>query len=152
MHIMTETSKIDPFDLPQCTCANLRRTTRAVTQAYEAALQPVELTPTQFTTLAALAHRGPTALTQLAEALGTDRTTLNRNLKPLLRRTLVASEAGEDARQRVLSLTQEGQRTLDAAIPLWRQIQEQVVSAMGSDQWSVLIAGLGQASKAARTS
>jgi len=150
MHYMPKTNQIDPFDLPLCTCANLRRTTRAVTQAFEAALQPVELTPTQFTTLAALAQKGPTALTTLAEALGTDRTTLNRNLKPLLRRDLVLSETGEDQRQRVLGLTKEGNRVLKAAIPLWRDVQGTFVDAMGRKNWTALIGGLGLANKTAR--
>ena len=70
------------LDVALCTCANLRKATRVITQAFDAALQPTGLKATQFTVLATLARQGDGPLTLLAESLVMDRTTLTRNLKP----------------------------------------------------------------------
>lgn len=139
----------DPFHLPLCTCDNLRKTARAVTRAFEAALEPAGLTPTQFSLLSTLSLKGAMAVTPLAELLATDRTTLSRNLKPLLRRELVSGKPGADQRQRLVALTPQGQAALEAAIPLWRGAQERVVSGLGLDRWSGLIEDLAATVEAA---
>src|SRR5215468_6052077 len=76
---------IDSKAVQFCACFNLRKTTRAITQFYNAILQPSGLLATQFTLLAILARDHPTPISALADALGMDRTTLSRNLKPLQR-------------------------------------------------------------------
>ena len=50
-----------------CTCFNLRKATRAVTQAYDDALKPSGLRATQFTLLSVVAGRGPSGMTDLAD-------------------------------------------------------------------------------------
>ena len=65
-----------------CSCFNLRRAARRVTQVYDHALAPSGLKATQFTLLVVLegADAGEgIAMTRLAEKLGMDRTTLTRN-------------------------------------------------------------------------
>lgn len=70
MHVMTkyEPSKksYDVADIAACTCTNIRKEARIVTQAYNDALRPVDLRSTQFTLLANLMKRGDTPLTQMA--------------------------------------------------------------------------------------
>src|ERR1700694_3505270 len=71
-----------------CTCLRLRRTTRSVTQLYDRLLQPAGLTANQFGLLARLyaASLGGSdgiSIGVMAESVGMDPTTLNRNLKPL---------------------------------------------------------------------
>ena len=89
-------NEADTQNVAACTCANLRKATRVVTQVYDAALQPVGLKATQFTVLAVLAERGEAPLTRLAETLVMDRTTLTRNLKPLVREGFIRIEPGVD--------------------------------------------------------
>ncbi len=94
-----------------CMAQALRRAARAVSREYDAAFAPSGLSVGQFSTLAALDRIEPLRLGQLAEGLGMDRTTLNRNLAPLERKGLVSSQANrEDARARLLSLTEAGRR------------------------------------------
>ena len=97
----------NPEDFGSCTCANLRMATRAVTQAFDEALQPSGLKATQLTLLAVLSRRGPAALSELAEMLVMDRTTLTRNLKPLAAKDLVRIDPGDDRRLKIIALTGE---------------------------------------------
>ncbi len=130
-------------ELADCTCANLRKAARIVTQAYDVALQPSGLKATQFILLANLVEQGDMPLTQLAEALVMDRTTLTRNLKPLLRKGLVRIEQEEDLRVRKVSLTGDGLRSVEEARPLWEEIQARIGKRLGDDRWSGLIEDLG---------
>ena len=89
-----------------CACLNLRGAARAVTQMYDEVLRPSGLKATQFSVLAAVATIGPAAMTVIAKALVMDRTTLTRNLKPLMDRGLVkAGKGADDRRQRRIVVT-----------------------------------------------
>ena len=123
-------------DLAACTCANLRKAARAVTQVYDQALRPTGLKVTQFTLLATLSNRGDLPLSRLAEALVMDRTTLTRNLKPLVGKGLVRIDQDEDLRVRRISLTESGGNCLSAALPNWRKVQSRLVEALGHERWS----------------
>ena len=116
-----------PMDLGACTCANLRRATRVVTQAYDGALSPLSLRATQFTLLATLAKTGDVALTRLAETLVMDRTTLTRNLKPLIARGLIRVGQEQDQRVRQIHLTDDGMKLFDRARPAWEEVQARMV-------------------------
>ena len=138
------------MDLTQCTCANLRKASRAITQAYDAALQPSGLKATQFTLLGTLATQGDAPLTQLAEALVMDRTTLTRNLKPLIRDRLVRIDSEDDRRVRRVVLTEFGRAALEAARPYWEQAQSRVHEALGQDRWAGFLADLTATTESVR--
>ena len=110
-----------------------------VTQVYDAALRPVGLRGTQFTLIATLAKSGDTPLTRLADALVMDRTTLTRNLKPLVEKGLVRIEQKEDQRVRMISITDEGKDILEDALPFWREAQSRFVDGLGQRRWSGLL-------------
>ena len=123
-------------NLTACTCSNLRKATRVVTKAYDAALEAAGLKATQFTVLAALVSRGGLPLTKLANALVMDRTTLTRNLKPLVRRRLIRIEQEEDRRVRNVNLTVKGRRVFEKARPHWEQAQARISASLGQERWS----------------
>lgn len=125
-----------------CTCANLRKAARVVTQAYDAALQPVGLKATQFTLLATLTKLGDKPLTRLADALVMDRTTLTRNLKPLVREGYIRIDQEEDQRIRKVSLTNAGKDVFDKARPRWERAQSKIQGTLGQERWSDLLNGL----------
>ena len=133
------------MDLANCTNANLRKATRAVTQIYDAALQPAGLRATQFALLGALAKRGEMPLTQLAEALVMDRTTLTRNLKPLVGKGLIQIGVGADQRVRSISLTEEGRHAVKEAAAYWRKAQSRLVKGLGQERWRSLLDDLAAA-------
>ena len=74
------------MDAPRkrCTCFLLRKLPRRVTQAYDQALAPAGLTITQYSLLAHLARGEGASVSALAGRMGMERTTLVRNLKPLV--------------------------------------------------------------------
>ncbi|OLN24459.1 Transcriptional regulator, MarR family [Desulfovibrio sp. DV] len=125
-----------------CHCANLRRATRAVTRFYDATLAPSGLTVTQYSLLRHLAALAPATAGALGEAMGLDRTTLVRNLRPLADRGLVVEVAGQDRRAKPLALTPAGHDALAAAAPLWRTAQAAVADHLGQPGLKQLLAGL----------
>jgi len=91
--------------------------------------------PTQFTLLVATRARGPITISNMAEVLVMDRTTLTRNLKPLEREGLVSVAPGkDDQRSREVSLTSKGLKQLEQAFPLWQEAQRRIKSALGASR------------------
>ena len=127
------------------TCAgiNLRRATRAITNHYDHIfLEAVGLRSTQIPPLVVLYLAGPRTIQQMAERLDLDRTTLSRNLKLLEEAGLLAIHPGKDQRTRQVSLTEQGKNVLLKALPVWEEAQRQVVSGLGEDRFSALLAEL----------
>jgi DNA-binding MarR family transcriptional regulator len=133
-----------------CTARNLRNATRAITSLYDEALRPSGLRISQFGLLAALAIAEQVTVSKLAAVLGLDRTTMTRNLGPLVRRGLVESATGDDARNRVLRLTEKGRAALSRALPMWRRVQARVVRGLGEAEWKTLLRGLQATAALAR--
>jgi DNA-binding MarR family transcriptional regulator len=100
--------------------------------------------PTQFTLLVAIHLLEPVPITQLAQELFTDQTTLTRNIKLLEKRGLVAINPGEDRRIKLASLTVEGQAVLEQALPLWEQAQVEVRQHFGQEKWQTLLSLLSE--------
>jgi len=128
-----------------CACANLRRAARAVTQVFDEALAPSGLRATQFTLLVTSRLMGESTINELAEKMAMDRTTLSRNLKPLVRSGLLEVRPGEDGRTRLVRITSAGERSLDEAYPLWQQAQQETVSALGEERYEALLGDVAQA-------
>ena len=129
----------------ECTCLNLRKATRAVTQLYDEALRSAGLRVTQFSLLAMTKAQEPVTVTKLAEALVMDRTTLTRNLKLLEKQNLVRIAPGVDRREHKISLTATGTRTLAAAFPLWETAQARLADGLGPDRLQRLLTDLSAA-------
>jgi DNA-binding MarR family transcriptional regulator len=109
----------------------VRRAARVVGNYYDVHLKSAGLKGTQFTLLNAIYLNPSITITQLADLLLLNRTTLNRNLKPLERQGLVRTSPGKDQRTRVLKLTHEGKSILQRALPLWLEAQSGVVETLG---------------------
>jgi DNA-binding MarR family transcriptional regulator len=133
----------DLQEVAACTCLLMRRATRRMTQIYEHALEPAGVTVNQFGILAhlyaGLARTHGLSIGVISERLGTDPTTLNRTLTPLQMRGLVRNAIdSSDGRVRLVRITDEGQRALAKAIPLWRQAKAKVEHALGSKSMRAL--------------
>ena len=114
-----------------CMGMRVRRAARAVGNFYDLHLKSVGLKGTQFTLLNAIFLNPSITITQLADLLLLNRTTLNRNLKPLERQGFIRTSPGEDHRTRILQLTREGRSILQQALPLWLEAQSGVVETLG---------------------
>ncbi|HIM43262.1 MAG TPA: MarR family transcriptional regulator [Rhodospirillales bacterium] len=122
-----------------CACLSLRGAARAVTQMYDEILKPSGLKATQFSVLAAVATQGPASMTVISNALVMDRTTLTRNLKPLMGRGLIKSGKSQDRRQRPIEITSKGETVLARALPLWKQAHDQIVTGVGFARWQGMV-------------
>jgi DNA-binding MarR family transcriptional regulator len=132
----------DPNDCTLCTLDHLRKATRAAAQFYDAALAPVELKSTQFSLLVTLDKCGDIPLSQLAKVLVMERTTLTRNIKPMMAKGLLTTKTEQDKRLRIISMTEQGRLVLKLAQPLWREAQLSLVDKLGTQRWTHLIEDL----------
>jgi DNA-binding MarR family transcriptional regulator len=122
-----------------CACFNVRKGARALTGFYDAVLRPTGLRSTQATLLMAIAAAGRPTISLLAEALVMDRTTLGRDLKPLVAQGLVRITPGDDRRMRQVELTDAGRAKRREIIPLWEQAQAKIIGAgLGPERWGQL--------------
>src|SRR5207244_1223288 len=114
----------DEDDYVGCLAGHLRAASRVITREYDAALRSHGIRITQIAILARLAEVEPISVTAFAEALGSDRSAVARDVAILERVGLVAStvKAG-DKRARELSLTRDGRRKLEGCAPAWRAAQ-----------------------------
>jgi len=108
----------------------VRKVARVVANHYDKHLKPTGLKGTQFTLLNTIFMNPAANIGQLADVLGLDRTTLNRNLKPLENQELIRSGSGKDPRTRTLELTPEGTKTLQNALPYWLEAQSGVMETL----------------------
>lgn len=132
-----------PLSYEECNCFALRQAARHVTQIYERHLGAVGLTAAQFTLLAKLARTPNATMTELADAMVMERTTLVRALKPLQRDGLVVAEPAEhDSRTFLFSLTPKGETTFDQAALAWRAAQDEFEQKFGHARAKALRAEL----------
>ena len=89
-------------------------------------------------------------MTQLAELIVVDRTTLTRNLKPLEAKGWVETGRERDERVRLIDVTAAGRAVVTEATPLWAKAQGQVTEALGATRLAGLIDGLGDLTQAMR--
>jgi DNA-binding MarR family transcriptional regulator len=130
-----------PLDLTgtgYCASFNFRRTARAVTRLFDAALQETGIRSTQFAILVGIAKEQPVAIGALGDVLVIDGTTLTRSLRLLKKEGLIAISNRAAKRQRFLTITAKGEQTLTRSLPAWRAAQERFVATIGSEYWGEL--------------
>lgn len=129
-----------------CVGFNTRRATRLITQYYDKALAPAGIRSTQYSLLSLLSMMGEAPMQEVAYVLAMDRTTLTRNLNPLVRQGLVKVQVGSDRRSRPLLLTAKGHSMLEKALPYWEAAQSRIVDEIGADKWDSIMRSLHQIS------
>ena len=119
-----------------CACHRLKVASRAVTRAYDDALRPIGLRSGQLSLLAAAAVEEAISISELAAAMGLERTTLTRNLAPLEKEGLIAIGNEGRHRSRMVRITAEGRKRMRAALPLWRKAQDALRGKLGEGRWA----------------
>ena len=132
-----------------CFLRHVARTSRAVVAAYDPAMAPYGLTGHQFNLMMTLRNMGPLTVGALADVLGMDASGVPRAIRPLVDSGQVASHAGQDRRQRLLSLTPHGRTVLDGATPAWERVQSELVDVIGPGRWLSITADLRAVRQAA---
>ncbi|MFJ3386509.1 MarR family winged helix-turn-helix transcriptional regulator [Lysinibacillus sp. NPDC086135] len=120
-----------------CVCANLRKKTRLVTQLYDNLLQPTGLKVTQYSMLANIDLQQAVSISRLGEILLLDQTTITRNINLLKRNGYVdLTRDPQDARAKVITLTDKGVEKLNEAAPIWQDIQERIINDIGLEKYN----------------
>jgi DNA-binding MarR family transcriptional regulator len=127
-----------------CTCGELRKAARAITLLYDNAFKSSGLLSTQFGVLQTIYNIDSTRISDLADKLGMDRTTLTRNLSVLERNGFIEISQGKDHRTRIVTATQKGRNAVSKTILLWNEIQHKVKQKMGERSWRELMQNLGE--------
>jgi DNA-binding MarR family transcriptional regulator len=114
-----------------CTCFKLRKLTRAMSRVYDQHLATVGLKTTQYSVLKNVGQEAlPVA--ELSDRLGIERTTMTRNLKPLIEAGWITLEAGADSRQRIVTITAAGRDKVRHAYAAWRTAQTEFEQLLGA--------------------
>jgi DNA-binding MarR family transcriptional regulator len=128
----------------QCTCFNLRKATRAITLMYDRVLRPSGLRTAQFLLLTEIKGSAPITIKPLARKMLMHRTALARSLKLLEQKDLIKIEPGHDRRERIVSLTMRGQKSLNRAYPFWQDAQRKVAQHFGKNQLNHFLSELSK--------
>jgi len=115
-----------------CTCAAVRRLSRRVTQLYDHHLAPLGLKTTQYSLLSNVRTRPGQPMGDLARRMGMDRSTLTRNLRPLLAAGWIRTDAGTDSRTVCAWLTHSGRALQTRARTLWQHAQADIETRLGA--------------------
>ncbi len=136
-----------PRDLPgiaeMCVCLNLRKAARIVTRRYDQAFAKVGLRATQTPVLLTLSINGSLTMTELANELGMEISTMSRNFGLLEARGLV-TRMKRDGRTVQVSITAAGTEILAAALEGWDQVQDKTLAEIGPENWPIIAGALAR--------
>lgn len=117
-----------------CLFSKTRTVSRYITNLYSQALKEVGLTPIQYSMLTAIQMLQEANINDLSSALKMDRTTINRNLKPLIRDGLVLMNESSDRRERLISIAKEGAKLYEKGYASWEKAQDEFQSILGEEK------------------
>ena len=94
-----------------------------------------DLTPVQFSVLAALSQTSPLDQIRLSGLVALDRTTISLVVRKLEERGLVTRQISEkDRRSKLISLTQAGRALSQTALPSVRAIQDKILAPLSASE------------------
>ena len=117
-----------------CTNFKLRQLARRVSQLYDAEMAKAGLKTTQYSLLSHVLRLGPIRPGDLAHAMTLDASTLTRNLKPMVDAGWLAMSAGDDARSRLVHITDAGRDKRAEAQRHWKAAQESLNQLLGAER------------------
>ena len=131
-------------DFGQCLVLNSRMAARAVTRRADRKLRPFGVTAAQFTILTSLVALSGRSVTEMAEAIAMDRSTLSRNLDLLERKGMVGTQRAASGNGRMIALTEQGEKLVERMVPVWRQSQAELRETLSSPDFAALLTSLQQ--------
>ncbi|MBX4264360.1 MarR family winged helix-turn-helix transcriptional regulator [Clostridium estertheticum] len=123
-----------------CTCGNLRKTTRTITQFYDKMLQPTGLRSTQCLLLLDIYYNQNVSVTNLSNILLMDQSTVTRNVE-LLRKSgyIDIKKEEQDSRKKCITITDKGLKTLDLSVPIFASAQSTIEDGIGKERIKELL-------------
>lgn len=115
----------------RCHCFAVRRNARYLSRLYDRHLAAAGIAISQFSLLAMISTHPDISISELAERMVMERTTLVRALKPLQTAGFVASRAEGPRSALRLMLSTGGVAKLKESEPMWRAAQDEYEKHMG---------------------
>ena len=117
-----------------CTNLKLRQLSRAVSRHYDAHVSATGLKNTQYSLLSHVQLLGPVRPSDLAARMRLDLSTLSRNLQPLVALGWISIGPGEDARSRLVEVTEAGRAKRTEGQRAWKQAQLALNARLGTER------------------
>lgn len=121
-----------------CSFNKIRTLSRYITNLYTKALKDLGITPVQYSMMTAIRLLDESNINTLSQALKMDRTTINRNLKPLVRDDHIVINESGDKRERIIRMTPKGNIVYEQAYENWQEAQASFQKVLGAKQWKEL--------------
>lgn len=132
------------FDYNECLLHLLHRSSQIADEKFAAHEELKGLTSRQFIVLAAVQGRSGINQTEITDATGIDRSTLTDLIGRLHSKGLVSRVRSRvDARSYEVSLSDEGIRMLEVAIPIVEEIDQRLLTGLSAANRVELIKALG---------
>ncbi|MCT7548263.1 MarR family winged helix-turn-helix transcriptional regulator [Aliarcobacter butzleri] len=109
-----------------CHCTNMRQISRKVTNIYDEFLKPSNLNVTQYSLISNLKRVQPIKMNDFSKVVKLDRTTLVRNLKPLINLSLIEIRSIDKSKAQLLELSQKGIELQNEGYKYWQKAQEYI--------------------------
>jgi DNA-binding MarR family transcriptional regulator len=116
----------------ECIAFRVRALNRVITNLYDAALAPFNLTVNQATMLIMLALVGEATPGRIGQVLIMEKSTISRNLDRMKKQGWVESSGRAGGKEMVVRVTQAGRTLLAAFHPSWEAAQQQAAELLGS--------------------
>ena len=117
-----------------CYALAARKTARYVSRLYDTHLASTGLSISQFSILSLLEAHGRLKISELADMLIMERTSLVRALKPLQVSGWVATQPSGSGRAFDITLARAGRKKIAEAAPLWKTAQSAFEAEIGRDR------------------
>lgn len=121
-----------------CTNLKLRQLTRLVTRHYDHYTAAAGLKTTQYSLLSHVENLGPIRPGDLARSMQMDASTLTRNMQPLVAQGWLRIGAGEDARSRLVEITDAGRAKRVEGQRAWKLAQLALNERLGVERVAAL--------------
>lgn len=117
-------NKIKYCNNSRCYCLDMRKTSQKVTNIYNKALKSINISITQFGLLKHIQTLQPVNVTDLANDMELDRTTVVKTLKLLENRGYILDISENGKRNRKLTLTDDGKSAVEKGTILRIKLQD----------------------------
>jgi DNA-binding MarR family transcriptional regulator len=133
----------DKIDMnSECLCYELRRTSRAITRLYDSFFADTGLTYCQYSLLYDFLTLSAKPATEVANAISSHRSTINRLVKPLLAKGFLESIKLKDKRVAAYVITKQGRQKVDDLHDNWESAKTEVTALIGAADYNKILGGL----------
>ena len=130
--------------VPTSTCVsfNLRKASLIVSKVYVREMRTAPIRGPQYSLMMMISRRENPRISELARAMGADRTTMTRNLEQLEKKGFIRVVQGKDGRTKAVQISPKGKAALERSNSYWQKAQAKVVKALGDDRWERMLQDL----------